>query len=196
MTKSSITIMISQLPKLLLDKQRLAIYFCSLFVLLSFVALYSVLHQNWLSIYISELRNISIFTLLFSLTASFVYKKISPLYVLVIALCLMAISLAMHAFYLNNQQNPIYLLLMIHFVFILGLAYAVPAMITCIAMNSSIQNRGMATSLYTSILFIGASLGAVLPTMFNSNTLIFFIVFFLIFNAVQLILSLKNRTYQ
>lgn len=76
MTKSSITIMISQLPKLLLDKQRLAIYFCSLFVLLSFVALYSVLHQNWLSIYISELRNISIFILLFSLTASFVYKKL------------------------------------------------------------------------------------------------------------------------
>lgn len=188
--------MISQLPKLLLDKQRLAIYFCSLFVLLSFVALYSVLHQNWLSIYISELRNISIFTLLFSLTASFVYKKISPLYVLVIALCLMAISLEMHAFYLNNQQNPIYLLLMIHFVFILGLAYAVPSMITCIAMNASIQNRGMATSLYTSILFIGASLGAVLPTMFNSNTLILFMVFFLIFNAVQLILSLKNRTYQ
>lgn len=71
----------------------------------------------------------------------------------------MAISLAMHAFYLNNQQNPIYLLLMIHFVFILGLAYAVPSMITCIAMNASIQNRDMATSLYTSILFIGASLG-------------------------------------
>lgn len=68
--------MISQLPKLLLDKQRLAIYFCSLFVLLSFVALHSVLHQSWLSIYISELRNISIFTLLFSLTASFVYKKL------------------------------------------------------------------------------------------------------------------------
>lgn len=68
--------MISQLPKLLLNKQRVAIYFCSLFVLLSFVALYSVLHQSWLSVYISELRNIIIFTLLFSLTASFVYKKL------------------------------------------------------------------------------------------------------------------------
>ena len=130
--------------------------------------------------------------MLFSLTASYLFRYIKPVYVLTLSLFLMTSSLLIHYLYLNEQLNNIYLLFISHFIFIVALAYAVPSMITCVATQSAIEDRGIATSLYTCILFIGASLGAFLPIIFKSNTLILFISICIFIALVQLILLNKK----
>lgn len=181
----------SKLPNILINKKLLPIYICSLFVLLSFVALYSILHRSSLINYIPTLRNIGIFGMFFSLTASYLFKVIKPAYVLAISLCLMALSLFMHAFFLNDQLNSLSIIYFFHFILIIGLAYAVPSMIVCVATQSEIKDRGIATSLYTCILFIGASLGAFLPTLINPLILIIALSILLLLCVIQLIINLR-----
>jgi MFS transporter, YNFM family, putative membrane transport protein len=190
--KTTITSIFSKLPNILFNKKLFPIYCCSLFVLLSFVSLYSILHHSSLIIYVPTLRNISIIAILFSLTAGYIFKLIKPLYALFMALCLMSISLLIHCFYINDQLNFVSFLFIIHFIFIFGLAYAIPSMITCITIESEAESRGIAISLYTCVLFIGASVGAFLPTIFETNTLILLVTLFLFICALQLMLNKRN----
>lgn len=180
-----------KIPNILTNRKLLPVYLCSLFVLLSFVSLYSVLHQSALIVSVPTLRNIGIIAMLFSLTSSYLFKVIKPAYVLAIALCLMAFSLFIHTFFLTDRLNTLIILYFCHFMLIIGLAYAVPSMIVCIATQSEIKDRGIATSLYTCILFIGASLGALLPTFITPPILITVLSILLMICAIQLILNLK-----
>lgn len=190
--KASLFSIFKQLARVLFSKKLFPIYLCALIVLLSFVTLYSILPSNNIAEYIPTLRKIGIVAMLFSLTASYLFRYIKPVYVLTLSLFLMTSSLLIHYLYLNEQLNNIYLLFISHFIFIVALAYAVPSMITCVATQSAIEDRGIATSLYTCILFIGASLGAFLPIIFKSNTLILFISICIFIALVQLILLNKK----
>lgn len=190
--KTSIFSIFRQLTCILFSKKLFPIYSCSLVVLLSFVTLYSILPNSNIAAYVSTLKNIGIVAMLFSLTSSYIFKYIRPICVLSLCLFLMVTSLLIHYFYLNAQLNNIYLLLISHFIFIVSLAYSVPSMITCVATLSAIDERGIATSLYTCILFIGASLGAFFPIIFKSNILILFISVFMLIALVQLILFNKK----
>ncbi|MCX8699620.1 hypothetical protein J3U11_00850 [Gilliamella sp. B2840] len=145
-------------------------------------------------IYVPILRNISVFALLFSLTASYLFKVIEPVFVLAISLCLMAVSLLIHMFFLNGQLNNVFILYLFHFSLIIALAYAVPSMIICVALQAELKDRGIATSLYTCILFIGASLGSYLPTLINPLILIIALAILLLICSLQLIFNLQlNR---
>ena len=186
---TSLLSIFSKLPNILTNKKLFPIYICSVFVLLSFVALYSVLHLSSLINLVPTLRTIGIFAMLFSLTAGYLFKVIKPSYVLAIALCLMAISLLIHTFYLLNHLNSPFVLYLFHFILIVGLAYAVPSMIVCISTQSELTDRGIATSLYTCILFIGASLGAFLPTLFNPPILLIALSILLLLCAIQLVIK-------
>lgn len=186
---TSLLSIFSKLPNILTNKKLFPIYICSVFVLLSFVALYSVLHRSSLINLVPTLRTIGIFAMLFSLTAGYLFKVIKPSYVLAIALCLMAISLLIHTFYLLDHLNSPFVLYLFHFILIVGLAYAVPSMIVCISTQSELTDRGIATSLYTCILFIGASLGAFLPTLFNPPILLIALSILLLLCAIQLIIK-------
>lgn len=188
----SILTIFRQLTLVLFSKKLFPIYLCSLFVLLSFVTLYSILPNSHISAYITTLRNIGIVAMLFSLTASYIFRYIRPVYVLILSLFFMVASLLIHYFYLNDQLNNIYLLFISHFIFIVSLAYSVPSMITCVATLSAAHERGIATSLYTCILFIGASLGAFFPIIFKSNILILLISLFMFMVLIQLILFNKK----
>lgn len=190
--KASIFSIFRQLTRVLFSKKLFPIYLCSLVVLLSFVTLYSILPNSNIAAYITTLRNIGIVAMLFSLTASYIFRFIRPVYVLALSLFLMVTSLLIHYFYLNDQLNNIYLLFISHFIFIVSLAYSVPSMITCVATLSAIDERGIATSLYTCILFIGASLGAFFPIIFRSNILILLISISMLIVLVQLILFNKK----
>lgn len=186
---TSLLSIFSKLPNILTNKKLFPIYICSVFVLLSFVALYSVLHLSSLINLVPTLRTIGIFAMLFSLTAGYLFKLIKPSYVLAIALCLMAISLLIHTFYLLDYLNSPFILYLFHLILIVGLAYAVPSMIVCISTQSELTDRGIATSLYTCILFIGASLGAFLPTLFNPPILLIALSILLLLCAIQLIIK-------
>ena len=191
--KATLFSIFCKLPNILTNKKLLPIYLCASFVLLSFVSLYSVLHHSSLSAYVPTLRNIGMVAMLFSLTASYLFKVIKPSYVLALALCLMALSLFIHTFFINDQLNMLFILYLSHCVLIIGLAYAVPSMIVCIATQSEIKDRGIATSLYTCILFIGASLGAFLPTLINPLILIIVLSILLLICAIQLVINLKTN---
>lgn len=181
-----------QLPAILFNRKLSPIYLCALFVLLSFVVLYSVLAQSILSCHLTTLRNIGIVTMLLCLTASYIFRWLKPIYVLAIALFTMAISLTFHYLFITSQLTHLAILYMMHFIFIASLAYAIPAMITTVALGSKQQERGLATSLYTCILFIGASLGSLLPSLMNVNLLIIMVSIALIICASQLILIKPN----
>lgn len=194
LTDISLLTIFYKLPNLLTNRKLFPIYVCSLFVLLSFVTLYFLLHRSPLMIYVPILRNISVFALLFSLTASYLFKVIEPVFVLAISLCLMAVSLLIHMFFLNGQLNNVFILYLFHFIFIIALAYAVPSMIICVALQAELKDRGIATSLYTCILFIGASLGSYLPTLINPLILIIALAILLLICSLQLIFNLQlNR---
>lgn len=156
------------------------------------MALYTKLNMSNLSIDVIFLRKIGVLAMLFSLTTSYVFKFLKPQVLLFIATLLMSITLSLHAFYLDELiQSKIYLPI-IHFLFILGLSYAVPSMITNISILAQNETRGISTSLYTFILFIGASLGSYLSLKLYSNSLLYIISIMLFLASILLIYNNKN----
>ena len=65
-------------------------------------------------------------------------------------------------------------------------------MITCETTQSAIDQRNIATCLYTCIIFIGTDLGLFLAIIFMSNTLILLISIWTFSALVQLILLNKK----
>lgn len=60
---------------------------------------------------------------------------------------------------LIGANNDYRILLITTVVYALGVGVSVPGLISWVSSNSPVQSRGMAISLYTFFLFIGASLG-------------------------------------
>ena len=93
---------------------------------------------------------------LMPLLVAFVMPKLGPLPVLSAGLVCAATGLALSA--MAGQAHP-WGLLGASFIFVAGIGISVPSLIARVAGLSDLSVRGMAVSLYTFVLFIGASLG-------------------------------------
>ncbi|OCG26009.1 hypothetical protein A9G11_01390 [Gilliamella sp. wkB108] len=176
--KVSLIKILCQIPSVLFDIQLLKIYGSALLVLMSFVSLYVYLNTSKgdISISIAQLRLIATMGMLVSLLSSWLFSKMAVTKVLAISLLLMSVTFAMHFLIIYRFIFSINSLLpLVHLIYVASIALAIPSMITCSSLFSAQQNRGVAVSLYTCILFVGASLGSLLPNYINMNFSVLFI---------------------
>ncbi|EMW3788475.1 MFS transporter [Salmonella enterica] len=151
------------------DKNLSRIYLSSFFVLMSFVSIYyslisGKLNNNFNNFNTDLMRDVATLGMLTCLISGRLFKYIQPLKILSFALFFMAISLMLqYLFIINGNKHYMIPFLIIHYIFSAMISLAIPSMITCTTLFSNPSNRGGAISLYTCILFIGASLGSYLP---------------------------------
>lgn len=98
-------------------------------------------------------------------------EKIAVTKILAISLMMMSITFAVHFLIIYRFIATNSLLPLVHLIYVSSIALAIPSMITCSSLFSAQKNRGIAVSLYTCILFIGASLGSFFPNYINMNVL-------------------------
>ncbi|XKM12830.1 MFS transporter [Orbaceae bacterium ac157xtp] len=167
-----------QIPQVFLERKLIKIYASALFVLMSFVSLYLILNSNNKSsmIELNQLRQIATLGMLNSLFSSWLFSKITVTKVLASSLLVMSITLALQYFIFKGYMQQQIIFFIIHYIYISSIAFAIPAMITCASMFSTQKNRGVAVSLYTCILFVGASLGSFLPNCINIDALFILII--------------------
>ena len=150
------------LRHLLADPRLLRVYVPAFFLLLCFVAFYMVLDsklgpqfgQLGLSLMMTRLVVAPAF--LMPLLVVLVIPKWGPQGVLSVGLLCAATGLALSAM---AGQTQLWGLLGASFVFVAGIGISVPSLIARVAGASDPSVRGLAVSLYTFVLFIGASLG-------------------------------------
>lgn len=186
----NIRLLISNLTSALKDKKLSYIYLSCFFVLMSFVSIYYILISGNLNndidtFNIKITRNMATLGMLTCLISGRLFQFFHPLKVLAISLFLMSITLVFQ-FLLIKNWNAQYMIpfLIFHTVFSAMVSLAIPSMITCTTLFSNNSNRGSAISLYTCILFIGASLGSYLPGVINTTG--FFILVSLILTFISL----------
>jgi MFS transporter, YNFM family, putative membrane transport protein len=198
--KDSLVKIFTQIPNVLLQKNLIRIYCSAFFVLMSFVCLYVCLNSfnGDVKINVNQLRKVATLGMFVSLFSSWLFSKISVTKVLASALLVMSITLIIQFFIIFGYISENYLLPLAHFIYVSSIALAIPSMITCSSLFSAQQNRGIAISLYTCILFIGASLGSLLPNYINLNVLFLFIttILFIVGISVSMLkqdLSLQSK---
>ncbi|OCG03988.1 MFS transporter [Gilliamella sp. wkB112] len=170
---ASLIKILCQIPDVLFDKKLIRIYGSALLVLMSFVSLYVCLNSfnEDKLIKIAQLRLIAAVGMLTSLLSSWLFSKMAVTKVLSMSLLLMSITFAMHFLIIYRYMFITSVLPFIHLIYVSSIALAIPSMITCSSLFSAQKNRGIAVSLYTCILFIGASLGSLFPNYININVL-------------------------
>ncbi|WP_294966092.1 MFS transporter [uncultured Gilliamella sp.] len=175
--KVSLIKTLCQIPNVLFDRKLIRIYGSALFVLMSFVALYLFINSfnSDISISVAQLRQIATLGMLVSLLSSWLFSKIAVTKILAISLMMMSITFAVHFLIIYRFISTNSLLPLVHLIYVSSIALAIPSMITCSSLFSTPKNRGVAVSLYTCILFIGASLGSLFPNYINMNFLVLFI---------------------
>ncbi len=148
--------------RLLADSRLLRVYVPAFFLLLCFVTFY-MMFDNKLGAQFMQLGLTPLMTrvlvapaFLMPLLVAFVMPKLGPLPVLSAGLVCAATGLALSA--MAGQAHP-WGLLGASFIFVAGIGISVPSLIARVAGLSDLSVRGMAVSLYTFVLFIGASLG-------------------------------------
>lgn len=157
------------------DKNLSRIYLSSFFVLMSFVSIYyslisGKLNNNFINFNTDLMRNVATLGMLTCLISGRLFKYIHPLKILSSSLFFMAITLILqYLFIINGNIHYIIPFLIVHYIFSAMISLAIPSMITCTTLFSNSTNRGGAISLYTCILFIGASLGSYLPGVISST---------------------------
>ncbi|MFP1778100.1 MFS transporter [Lonsdalea quercina] len=174
----TISAILSKIPSVLLDKNLIKIYFCALFVLMSFVSLYVLLNASKgnIMVNIGLLREVGTVGMLSCLFSGIIFKKSQPSKVLCLSLTIMTCALFVQYLMIFNNAGSVYIFTAVHFFFVVGVALAIPSMITCVTLLSVKENRGIAVSLYTCILFIGASLGSLVPVYLKESIFIFILV--------------------
>ncbi|MDR3288066.1 MAG: MFS transporter [Peptococcaceae bacterium] len=153
-----------QMPGILRRKQLRYAYVVAAIVMLSLVGMYTAL-GNYLSDQfgltnhqILGVRAVGIFGMLLSPTAGRLVKKFKTVPVLRNALGLAVIGLILLAFASN-----IPVMIVSSVVFVAGIAIATPSLISLIGELAG-NTRGPAISVYTFVLFLGASIGPLLAT--------------------------------
>lgn len=157
--------LLNKIPVIFSDIRLVRIYCCASVVLMSFVSLYVMLNaaKENLHVDVGVLREITTLGMLTCLFSGIIFKKIRPNKVLGIALLVMAGTLVLQYMMVTWRIAQISVFLVLHVFFAMALSLAIPAMITCVAMSSAQENRGIAMSLYSCILFAGASVGSAVP---------------------------------
>lgn len=144
-------------------------YIVTFTLLLSFVGMYSALNEilsmnTYLSLEnIKQLRPLGIFGMFISPFAFSIAQRIGRKKTICFALLLTATT----SIILSYPSSFVALVIFTN-LFNLGIALTCPLVMNEISVNST-QNRSIALALYTSILFIGASIGGYLSTSFGNQ---------------------------
>lgn len=161
---ANITVTLKQIPKTIQNKQLLSAYIVASILLLSFVGMYTALgsyltHQFSLNgRQIFYVRLLGILGMTLSPLAGNLVKRFSIVRVLRFALILALIGLVLLSFGINAG-----VMIISSIVFVSGIAIAIPSLISLIGILGG-QLKGVAISIYTFILFLGASIGPILTT--------------------------------
>lgn len=145
----------------LLNRTLFPLYIISFFILFSFVAVYSVFGHYLVSVYHvsdSELfyaRSAVIPGMLVALFIGKYIRQYGTRKMIFFGLCCIIFGLLGMAL-----SNNLLILIVLSIVFVSGIAITVPSVISEIG-QSAVVAKGAAISLYTFILFVGASLGPV-----------------------------------
>lgn len=147
---------------LLADARLRRVYLPAFFLLMCFVAFYMTLDSK-LGMQFAQLGMSPLMTravvapaFLMPLLVAVVMPKLGPQRTLCSGLACAAAGLALSAW---AGEEHLMALLGASFLFVAGLGISVPSLIARVAAVSDISVRGLAVSLYTFVLFIGASLG-------------------------------------
>lgn len=147
---------------LLADARLRRVYLPAFFLLMCFVAFYMTLDSK-LGMQFAQLGMSPLMTravvapaFLTPLLVAVVMSKLGPQRTLCSGLACAAAGLALSAW---AGEEHLMALLGASFLFVAGLGISVPSLIARVAAVSDISVRGLAVSLYTFVLFIGASLG-------------------------------------
>lgn len=143
-------------------------YIISFVILLSFVYMYTSLNGllenfNLNNNYIVYINFIGIIGMFFSPLSNKLIKKFNNILVLRFSILLSVVS-----FMLLGFLNNIILLTILSILFVLGIALAVPGLISIIGLLGG-KHRANALSLHTFILFLGTSLAPILSTYITNN---------------------------
>ncbi|UTM59629.1 MFS transporter [Photobacterium sp. CCB-ST2H9] len=153
----------------------LRIYLVALVLLGSFVTLYATLTSQHAGGFIFE--NLQVNDLrLYSIPCMFMPLLIGRFIVRLGALTTVFISVitASLTLFLQMQTSDSVVFIILHLIFVSSIASAVPSVISLVSQTSDASNRGLAVSLYTFTLFIGASIGAVIPMHFGEKGVLYF----------------------
>ncbi|UUO10153.1 MFS transporter [Alcaligenes faecalis] len=147
---------------LLADARLRRVYLPAFFLLMCFVAFYMTLDSKF-GMQFAQLGMSPLMTravvapaFLMPLLVAVVMPKLGPQRTLCSGLACAAAGLALSAW---AGEEHLMALLGASFLFVAGLGISVPSLIARVAAVSDISVRGLAVSLYTFVLFIGASLG-------------------------------------
>lgn len=173
---SNLRTMFYQFRTILVQKKLILCYVITITLLLTFVAVYTVLGDFLSGKYhvdeggILSIRMLGIIGMLFAPVAGLLTRRYGLFHVLRGALSLAVIGVAL----LGISFNLIFAVCM-SIVFVTGIALTVPTLISVVGELGG-ENRGAAVSFYAFILFIGTSLGpiiAVLLLKFESYVIAF-----------------------
>lgn len=154
-----------QIPILLKEKSLLKIYFMTLTMLLSFVGMYSAVNPYLMGLFhldnteVLFFRAVGIIGILPSLFTGFFSRKIGLKATLITAL-----SVAISGLLFERMFSNVTLMSTASIFFVAGIFTAAPTLLNLVGMFADRQ-RSMAISLFTFILFMGASLGPMIATL-------------------------------
>ncbi|GIN74223.1 MFS transporter [Bacillus sp. J14TS2] len=160
--ENNLKLMLTQFYRLLTDKSLIQVYSIAITLLLTFVAFYTILGE-----YLTEeftmssdgilyVRIIGIIGMLFAPFAGKLTNQFGLMNILRGALIIAVIG----SLIIGISSHLVFLVLM-SIVFVTGIALTVPTLISLVGQLGG-KNHGAAVSLYTFILFIGASLGPII----------------------------------
>ena len=154
------------LPSLLTNGALLRAYFGALVLLFSFVAFYTALQLQLgeairdAGLGLTTVRAIAVPAMFLPLVAAFFIQRFGPRAVVCVGLAVGALGL----FGAAAAAESVWLVVTASVVFVAGISVTVPSLIALVSSLSS-EYTGMAISLYTFVLFVGASLGPQMPPL-------------------------------
>lgn len=175
---------------ILMDKSLVRIYFSSFLVLMSFIALYYILiiQENITeSLSVDLLRDVATLGMLSSLSSGPLLQRIKPTVILATALLFIAVTVMLQVAMISAEgQLMTEIIVITHFIFSCAVSISVPTMIHCFSIYTEQATRGQAISLYTCVLFVGASIGSFIPGVVNPIYFFMTLTFFLIVAAFSI----------
>ncbi|MGN8681504.1 MFS transporter [Gracilibacillus sp. HCP3S3_G5_1] len=168
------------------------IYCIAVTILMAFVGMYAALGEyltlnfdfNQKNVFV--VRALGIIGILFSPFSGLVSKKMGLTRLLKISLSVSIISLLV-----LGVSNNLYLIVAFSIFFVGGISLIVPTLITLVG-NLSGKNKGIVTSVYTFILFVGASIGPILTALLMSiGTITLPFIVFACMLGVSLVLATR-----
>ncbi|WP_077601475.1 MFS transporter [Oceanobacillus sojae] len=156
---SNLKFMFTQFFRLLMDKRLIQVYSIAVTLLLTFVAFYTILGEYLMEEFairtdgILYVRIIGIIGMLFAPFAGKLTSRFGLMKILRTALIIAVLGLLITGI----SSNFVFLVIM-SIIFVAGIALTVPTLISLVGQLGG-KNHGAAVSLYTFILFVGASLG-------------------------------------